>query len=135
MRKLIILISFSLLLGACSILPDVYTVPRYQGNIVEQKTINQLVPGLTRDQVTFIMGTPLIQDSFHPDRWDYVYTTQIPQKESTEERITLFFIGDFLTNIEGDFKAKPIPEGVTVEDVVTEEEGEEDEEEDKKDVK
>lgn len=122
MQKLIILISFSLLLGACSLLPDVYTVPRYQGNIVEQKMIDQLAPGMSRDQVTFIMGTPLIQDPFFPDRWDYVYTTQVLQQNMTEERLTLFFNGDSLASLQGDFKPEPIPEGVVVDDLPTDDE-------------
>lgn len=124
MQKLIILTSFSLLLGACSWLklPDVYTVPRYQGNIIEQKMVDQLVPGLSREQVVFIMGTPLIQDSFYTDRWDYVYTTQVLQQDMTEERITLFFKDDTLVGLEGDFKPDPVADSVGVDDSAPEDE-------------
>lgn len=91
-------------------LPDVYTVPRFQGNIIEQKTVNQLTPGMSREQVAYVMGTPLIQDAYHPDRWDYVYTTQIMQQGMTEERLTLYFEGDSLAKLEGDFKPEPVEE-------------------------
>lgn len=114
MQKLIILTLSSLLLGACSWLPDVYQVPRYQGNIVEQKMVDQLAPGMSRDQVVFIMGNPLVEDPFHPDRWDYVYTAQTVDDDRSEERITLLFAGDKLTSLQGDFKPEPQPEGVVV---------------------
>lgn len=125
MQKLIILTSFSLLLGACSLFPEVYSVPRYQGNIVEQKMIDKLKPGLTRDQVTYIMGTPLIQDPFHQGRWDYVYTTQTVNSDRTEEHIALFFTGDTLTGLRGDFKPEPQPEGVVLDDLEATDEGNE----------
>lgn len=44
-----------------------------QGNVVDQKNIAQLKPGMTRDQVRYVLGTPLLQDPFHSSRWDYVY--------------------------------------------------------------
>lgn len=50
-----------------------YRVNVQQGNVVEQKNIVQLRPGMTRDQVRYVLGTPLLQDPFHADRWDYIY--------------------------------------------------------------
>ena len=50
-----------------------YRVNVQQGNVVEQKQIVQLRPGMTRDQVRYVLGTPLLQDPFHANRWDYVY--------------------------------------------------------------
>jgi outer membrane protein assembly factor BamE len=50
-----------------------YRVNVQQGNVVEQKNIAQLRPGMTRDQVRYVLGTPLLQDPFHANRWDYVY--------------------------------------------------------------
>ncbi|MEN9902282.1 MAG: hypothetical protein RL651_946 [Pseudomonadota bacterium] len=50
-----------------------YRVNVQQGNVVEQKNIAQLKPGMTRDQVRYVLGTPLLQDPFHANRWDYVY--------------------------------------------------------------
>lgn len=50
-----------------------YRVNVQQGNVVEQKKIAQLRPGMTRDQVRYVLGTPLLQDPFHANRWDYVY--------------------------------------------------------------
>lgn len=50
-----------------------YRINVQQGNLVEQKQIAQLRPGMTRDQVRYVLGTPLLQDPFHANRWDYVY--------------------------------------------------------------
>lgn len=50
-----------------------YRINVQQGNLIEQKQIVQLRPGMTRDQVRYVLGTPLLQDPFHADRWDYVY--------------------------------------------------------------
>ena len=54
--------------------PGVYRINVEQGNVVTEEMVDQLRPGLNRRQVRYIMGTPLIEDSFHEDRWDYRYT-------------------------------------------------------------
>src|SRR3546814_20220346 len=59
-------------LAGCSF-PGVYKVDIQQGNVVTQDMIDQLRPGLTRQQVRFILGNPLITDTFHANRWDYLY--------------------------------------------------------------
>ena len=66
-------------LCACSSLPDVtnvikpYRIEIQQGNYLSQEMIGQLKLGMTREQVRFVLGTPLVADIFHADRWDYVY--------------------------------------------------------------
>ncbi|MES2182255.1 MAG: outer membrane protein assembly factor BamE, partial [Pseudomonadota bacterium] len=69
-------ILLAILCTACgTALPTVkpYKLDVQQGNVVTSKMLLQLRPGMTKSQVRFIMGTPLIQDSFHDKRWDYVY--------------------------------------------------------------
>ena len=63
------------LLGACSFVgfPGVYKIDVEQGNIVDQEMADQLKPGMSRRQVRFILGTPLVEDTFNQDRWDYLY--------------------------------------------------------------
>ena len=70
-RVLILIISlfFSFLLVSCAYKPDVQ-----QGNTLDDKQIAQLKPGMTQQQVVFIMGTALLKDPFHKNRWDYIYT-------------------------------------------------------------
>ncbi|MFW9610979.1 MAG: outer membrane protein assembly factor BamE [Fluviibacter sp.] len=69
-----LLLSFALLSGCVAERYFLeYRVNVQQGNVVEQKQIVQLRPGMTRDQVRYVLGTPLLQDPFHANRWDYVY--------------------------------------------------------------
>ncbi|GAB1264284.1 hypothetical protein NBRC116493_11290 [Aurantivibrio infirmus] len=84
--------------------PGVYKVTVQQGNIITQEMVDQLKPGMTKRQVNFILGTPLIIDSFQPDRWDYLYTLKNRQGETSEKKFTVYFKEDQLTHFAGDFK-------------------------------
>lgn len=102
-RILCILLCLSALgLAGCGF-PGVYKIDVQQGNVVTQDMVNQLRPGMTTRQVRFIMGTPLIQDTFHPDRWDYLYSMKAGHQERTQERISLVFEEDRLVGLSGDF--------------------------------
>ena len=68
-----IVILFSTLASGCSHLP-VYRPDRQQGNILDQKKVDQLHTGMTTKQVVYIMGTPMLEQSVDPGRVDYVYT-------------------------------------------------------------
>lgn len=101
----------ALLLGACNStplrFPGVYRIAIPQGNIITQEMVDQLRPGLSKRQVTFIMGTPLIKDTFDQDRWDYLYSYQPGGGERVQERLTLFFDNDALSHFTGDFNQSP----------------------------
>lgn len=90
-------------LGACSWFqfPGVYRLSIQQGNIVTQEMVDQLEPGMTKRQVNFVLGTPLIVDSFHQDRWDYFYSLRNSEGETTTQHLSVFFDGDQLTRYEG----------------------------------
>jgi outer membrane protein assembly factor BamE len=91
-------------LAGCSF-PGVYKVDIQQGNVVTQDMIDQLRPGMTRSQVRFIMGNPLITDTFHADRWDYLYSIQPGGSQRRQERVSLVFnANDQLAGLAGDFK-------------------------------
>jgi len=77
-----------------------------QGNYVDQEMIDKLKPEMTRSQVRFILGTPLVSDAFHPNRWDYVFMTGRAGKVHPERKITVVFEGDKLKRIEGDVRSK-----------------------------
>ena len=62
--------------------------------------LSQLKPGLTREQVIYVMGTPLSPATFNNERWDYIYWSKDPRDNVTEKRVTLFFDGNILSNIE-----------------------------------
>ncbi|MGQ7959459.1 outer membrane protein assembly factor BamE [Pseudomonas sp. SP16.1] len=90
-------------LAGCSF-PGVYKIDIQQGNVVTQDMIDQLRPGMTRRQVRFIMGNPLLTDTFHADRWDYLYSIQPGGTQRLQERVSLVFDGnDQLIGLAGDF--------------------------------
>ena len=108
------LIRNSTLLGLMSLLlacnnigsmdfPGVYKISIPQGNIITQEMIDQLRPGMTKRQVIFVMGTPLVRDPFHQDRWDYVYNFMPGGGVRGQERVTVFFEEDQLVRFTGDF--------------------------------
>lgn len=91
-------------LAGCSF-PGVYKVDIQQGNVVTQDMIDQLRPGMTRSQVRFIMGSPLITDTFHASRWDYLYSIEPGGGQRQQERISLAFNeNDQLAGLAGDFR-------------------------------
>jgi outer membrane protein assembly factor BamE len=90
-------------LAGCSF-PGVYKIDIQQGNVVTQDMIDQLRPGMTRKQVRFIMGNPLLTDTFHTDRWDYLYSIQPGGGQRLQERVSLNFNqDDQLVSLSGDF--------------------------------
>jgi outer membrane protein assembly factor BamE len=78
-----------------------------QGNFLEQAQLSKLKPGMTRSQVRFLLGTPLIVDPFHPDRWDYLYVDRKKGRLVDYRRLTLYFDGDKLTRALTDLPAEP----------------------------
>jgi len=82
--------------------PGVYRIDVEQGNLVTQDMVDQLQPGMSRRQVRFIMGSPLVEDSFNPDRWDYPYVIRNGQEIIREAQVTILFEGDSLQTIVGD---------------------------------
>ncbi len=95
-----------LLLNACSYLkfPGVYRIAVQQGNIIDQKKVDQLKMGMTKRQVQFVMGSPLVTDAFHEDRWDYIYQVRRADETLRDRRFTVFFEDDKLVRYEGDYK-------------------------------
>ena len=79
-----------------------YRIDIQQGNVVTQEMVSKLKVGMTRSQVRFVLGSPLVTDMFHSDRWDYVYTMQKQGKPEERRRLTVIFDGDKLATLEGD---------------------------------
>ncbi len=109
MKRLLLLLPF---LAACSNTPQItnylspYRIDVRQGNFVTQEMVVQLKPGLTREQVRFILGSPLVADMFHVDRWDYVYRFQPGHGEAQQRRLVVFFQDNKLTRVAGDVVAE-----------------------------
>jgi outer membrane protein assembly factor BamE len=117
-RTLIALASLSLLAGCGSLsnvslrkpetlfgLLEPYKVDVVQGNVVTQEIMAQIQPGLGRMQVREILGTPLLVDPFHQDRWDYVFTIRRQGVPDQKRRVTVFFKGDDVER----FESEPLP--------------------------
>jgi len=108
-----------LLVAACGWMPTLpmlapYKMDIQQGNIVTQEMVAKLQPGMSRSQVRFVLGTPLVADMFHADRWDYVYRLEKAGTLVEERKIVAVFSGDKLLRIEGDVvpaAAKPAATG------------------------
>lgn len=131
MRKLLIYLSMITSLGGCSSinidsdswdlfgdyiprslekLPFVYRPLVVQGNVITQESVDKLKPGMSRKQVEFAMGTPLLRDVFHDDRWDYYYGIGIGELE-LEKRVTVYFEEDKLVRITGDYHPQSPTQG------------------------
>ena len=82
-----------------------YKIDIQQGNVVTQEMVAKLKVGQTRSQVRFVLGSPLVADAFHPDRWDYLYLYQRQGKPDERRRLTVIFDADKLLRIEGDVVA------------------------------
>jgi len=115
-KFLVLLLSF--LIVSCSGLqfPGVYKITVEQGNIITQEMVDQLKPGMSREQVEYIMGRALIKDSFNGDRWDYLYSSKKGDEEGEQHRLTIFFENDLLTSFSGDFTPSETIDEETTED-------------------
>jgi outer membrane protein assembly factor BamE len=107
MRKVLTVLLTTLLISGC--FPGVYKIDIPQGNIVTQEMVDQLQPGMTYNQVRYVLGTPLVTDTFNDERWDYIYSLKKGGKTTSKERVTLFFEDGRLSGITGDYKPSSVP--------------------------
>ncbi|MCC6209654.1 MAG: outer membrane protein assembly factor BamE [Burkholderiales bacterium] len=113
----------ALLLPACKsaeVIPKIpglepYRITIQQGNYISQEMVAQLKLGMTREQVRFVLGTPLLQDVFHADRWDYVFYRETPDRKREQRNLSVVFEKDRLARVIGDLVppegASPQPTG------------------------
>ncbi|WP_240032116.1 outer membrane protein assembly factor BamE [Pseudomethylobacillus aquaticus] len=112
MRQILLLLAL-LCVGCDFSLPKAikpYKLDVQQGNVITSKMLLQLKPGMTKSQVRFIMGTPLIQDSFHSNRWDYFYQFRKDGKVVEQRLVIMEFDDDGLRRIRGDVVPSAVPE-------------------------
>ncbi len=108
MRSLLLSLILVALAGCSSWgFPGVYRINVEQGNIVTQEMVDQLKPGMSRRQVRFILGTPLLEDPFNDDRWDYIYTLRNGNKTIKENHLTVFFEGDSVSRFDSSLEPTP----------------------------
>jgi len=97
-----------LVLSACTMpkfrIPRVHRITIQQGNLVTQDMIDKLKPGMSRKQVAFVLGEPVVKNPFNQQRWDYVYTVFMQPNFRSEKRLSIFFVEEHLSYFTGDFK-------------------------------
>jgi len=91
-----------------------YRMEIQQGNFVSKDSVSQLKPGMTKEQVRFVLGTPLVTDIFHANRWDYPYYREPAGGKREEGRLVVYFDDGKLARIEGEgIPAAQPPGGAT----------------------
>jgi outer membrane protein assembly factor BamE len=98
------------LLGGCGFVPQLPGVPPYrieiqQGNFLSQDAVAQVKPGMSREQVRQMLGTPLLTDIFHADRWDYLFWREKQGGKREQRKLTVFFEDGRVTRLDGDMVA------------------------------
>lgn len=102
MLRTVLLLALVLLNG-CAL---IYKMDMRQGNLVDQKMVDQLKPGMTMRQVELVMGTPQVDSPFNQDRWEYVTSNSHRRKDPEIKTLTLHFENGTLSKIEGDWLPK-----------------------------
>ncbi len=101
--RISLLVAAAIWLGAC-----VYRIDVQQGNLLEQDEIEGVKVGMTRNQVRFLLGTPVVQDTFHSDRWDYIYFFKQGRSRKADRRwLIVYFDDDLVREIQRDVPVKP----------------------------
>jgi outer membrane protein assembly factor BamE len=100
--------AFAITLAALTLTACVFRIDIQQGNLLDDEDISQVDLGMTRSQVQFLLGTPMVSDSFHRDRWDYAYYLRRGRSPDVVQRwVVVHFENDRVTQIDRDVELKP----------------------------
>lgn len=106
LQRILIATLFLIFAGASA--GCVYQAALSQGNLLKQEDLDQVKVGMTRNQVRFLLGTPMIDDPFHEERWDYVYYLKLGRDNASYKRwVSVFFDGDNVSRIVADQELEP----------------------------
>lgn len=109
-RRMALISALLILTSACAFqFPGVHKFNIQQGHIITEEMLDQLEMGQTKRQVAFVLGNPLLIDTFNPNRWDYYYSMRRANGDFIERHMTLYFEDDTLARMEGDYQ--PIATG------------------------
>ena len=110
LRALIASLATALATSACGVprIPGItpYKMDLQQGNLLTQEQVSRLKSGMTKDEVRLVLGTPLLTDIFHGERWDYVYWHEDPQFKREQRRLVVYFVDGRLSRVDGDVAPK-----------------------------
>ncbi len=98
----LLILAISLASTSCSSLrfPGVYRIDVGQGNLITKEMLDKLRLGMTPRQVEYVMGSPMIADTFHPERWDYIYSLETGKGILVQNQLTLYFENERLAQID-----------------------------------
>ena len=100
--------ALSIVLAALTLAACVYRIDIQQGNLLDETDINQVDVGMTRSQVQFLLGTPMVADSFHRDRWDYAYYYRRGRSPDADRRwVVVHFQNDRVARIDRNLELEP----------------------------
>lgn len=86
----------------------IYRIDIQQGNLLEESAIEQAEVGMTKSQILFLLGTPMVTDSFHENRWDYTYYLKRGRSRDVDRRwLVVYFDGDIVSRIDKDVELDP----------------------------
>jgi outer membrane protein assembly factor BamE len=98
----------AIVLAALALTACVYRIDIQQGNLLDDDDIGQVEVGMTRSQVQFLLGTPMVADSFHRDRWDYAYYFRRGRSPDVIQRwVIVYFENDRVARIDRDLALQP----------------------------
>jgi len=100
MRIFLICITSIILMAVSVSSCTVYEIDVQQGNVLDKEAVDKLKIGMTKQQVLFVLGSPIIKDAFRSNRWDYVHTFRPGKGEMTQRTITVYFDNNKLTKID-----------------------------------
>ena len=102
-RRLVLLLICLAAVNAC-----VFRIDVQQGNLLEDDDIDAVQMGMTRSQIRFVLGTPMVEDAFHHDRWDYIYYFRKGRSKVADRRwVIVYFDGDRVRDIQKDVPLNP----------------------------
>jgi outer membrane protein assembly factor BamE len=107
--RIVLIFVSATLLSSCGLFPEPYKIDIAQGNKFDEEQIKQIKLGMTERQVKYILGSPMIQDSFHAGRWDYVYSFKPGKGEVQKKHLRLFFEQGVLQRMETPISASASP--------------------------
>ena len=116
MRTLLVVLAALAITGCANLFePIVYKLPTRQGNVIEQKQLDQLKLGMNRDQVKFLLGTPIAASPFRSDRWDYLGYYKGPRGKAASRTVSLYFENEVLAKMEGQVLASAATDKTSIE--------------------
>jgi outer membrane protein assembly factor BamE len=100
--------AFAVVLASLALTACVYRIDIQQGNLLDEESLVQVEVGMTRSQVQFLLGTPMVADSFHRDRWDYAYYFRRGRSPDRIQRwVAVYFENDRVSRVDRNLELQP----------------------------